>query len=127
MVPQDLPQGLMWLRKAAEAGLADAQYNLGGYYKVGCGVQQDFKEAFEWFKKAADQGFFGGQYELGVLYGYGAGTEKDLDQAEYWTAKAAGQGFSKAQEFLEEIKVEKAKEHKNMGYPLTENVSRSFD
>ena len=40
----------------AEAGDADAQYNLGLMYVLGEGVEQDFKEAVKWYQKAADQG-----------------------------------------------------------------------
>ena len=40
----------------AEAGDADAQYNLGWMYDEGEGVEQDFKEAVKWYQKAADQG-----------------------------------------------------------------------
>jgi len=45
------------LRKAAEQGDAEAQYNLGVRYANGEGVPEDYKEAVKWFRKAAEQGF----------------------------------------------------------------------
>ena len=43
-------------RVAAEAGLVDAQFNLGGMYDVGLGVPQDYAEAAKWYGRAAEQG-----------------------------------------------------------------------
>ena len=44
------------IKAKAEAGDADAQFNLGVMYRKGQGMEQDYKEAFKWWKKAADQG-----------------------------------------------------------------------
>ena len=43
-------------RKAAEQGLANAQFNLGVMYHKGRGVPQSYEEAAKWFRKAAEQG-----------------------------------------------------------------------
>ena len=43
------------LRKVAEQGDAEAQYNLGIMYANGRGVTQDDKEAVTWFRKGAEQ------------------------------------------------------------------------
>ena len=45
-----------WDRKAAERGLADAQFILGFMYENGYGVEQDLRKAREWYQKAANQG-----------------------------------------------------------------------
>src|SRR5277367_6058522 len=50
-------RGLMYLRKAADQGNADAQFNLGGMYEKGYQLPQDYAEAAEWYRKAADQGY----------------------------------------------------------------------
>lgn len=42
--------------KAAEWGLAEAQYDLGCCYHLGHGVGKDMTEAAKWWKKAAEQG-----------------------------------------------------------------------
>ena len=43
-------------RPLADAGDADAQYNLGQSYRLGRGVPVDPQLAESWFKRAADQG-----------------------------------------------------------------------
>ena len=47
-VPQDDEQAASWFRKAAEQGVAEAQYNLGKMYDEGRGVPQDDKQAVFW-------------------------------------------------------------------------------
>ena len=56
-VPLDYAHALIWLRKAAEQGYADAQNNLGVMYRDGShGVPEDYAQALVWCLKAADQG-----------------------------------------------------------------------
>ena len=61
----------------AEAGDAEAQYNLGVMYHQGLGVEHDFREAVKWYQKAADQGYENGQSNLGVMYGMGKGVDQN--------------------------------------------------
>ena len=50
-VAQDYAEAIAdWYRKAAEAGHAQAQFNLGTMYREGHGVAQDDAEAFRWFR-----------------------------------------------------------------------------
>ena len=56
-VAQSYEKAVEWYRKAAEQGLARAQYNLGCMYENGTGVAQSYEKAVEWYQKAADQGF----------------------------------------------------------------------
>ena len=55
-VPQDFTQAAEWYRRAAEQGLADAQYNLASIYANGDGINTDFAAAYLWFTLAAGQG-----------------------------------------------------------------------
>jgi len=43
------------VKLAAEAGDANAQYDLGGMYEEGQGVEQNYEVALKWYRKAADQ------------------------------------------------------------------------
>ncbi len=52
-VPQDDAEAARWYRKAAEQGLAKAQYRLGIMYYKGQGVPQDYVQAHMWFNLAA--------------------------------------------------------------------------
>ena len=49
-------EAVKWIRKAAEQGIADAQFALGACYQSGTGVTQNIAEAKKWYQKAADQG-----------------------------------------------------------------------
>ena len=52
-VTQDYAEALQWYRKAAEQGVADAQYNLVSMYYDGQGVTQDYVQAYIWLNIAA--------------------------------------------------------------------------
>jgi len=43
------------LRKAADQGHVNAQYNLGTMYENGWGVPENWSEAMRWYRSAADQ------------------------------------------------------------------------
>jgi TPR repeat protein len=45
-----------WFTRAADKGIAQAQYNLGIFYENGNGVQPDIEQAREWYQRAAAQG-----------------------------------------------------------------------
>ena len=85
------------LRKDAETGKAQAQYDLGVMYSFGQGVEKDFAEAVKWYRKAAEQGHATAQHNLGVMYQDGQGVEKDYAKALKWYRKAADQGKASAQ------------------------------
>jgi len=99
-VPKDVTKAALWFRKAAEQGLADAQYNLAGAYSDGEGVPLDYAQAAIWFRKAAEQGDAGAQINLGASYQIGQGVPQDYAQAAVWCRKAAEQGNAEAQFFL---------------------------
>jgi TPR repeat protein len=81
----------------AHAGVAEAQYRLGGMYAEGREVAQDSGEAARWHRKAADQGHAGAMHALGLMYAAGRGVHKDLDAALRWHFKAAEAGYAEAQ------------------------------
>jgi len=54
-----------WYCKAADQGIADAQFNLGNMFAQGRGVAQSDVEAARWYRKAADQGDAIAQNNLG--------------------------------------------------------------
>lgn len=56
-----------WYRKAAETGLAKAQYNLGLCFQNGIGVKKDINEAIKWYLKAAEQGYPDAESKMGYL------------------------------------------------------------
>lgn len=71
----------MWCKKAADQGLAYAQYLLGFCYHSGQGVEKNEKLEAEWFQKSADQGNELAQHQLGICYRDGIGVDKDPKKA----------------------------------------------
>ena len=67
-VAKDLEQAVVWYRRSAEQGYAEAQYNLGVKYANGQGVEQDTKEAIRWLQKAVKQGDEDARSALGHIY-----------------------------------------------------------
>ena len=52
-VEQDYAKAMEWYRKAADRGLADAEYSVGVLYENGWGVTKDIDRAKGWYQKAA--------------------------------------------------------------------------
>jgi hypothetical protein len=88
-VTQDYTEAFRWYRKAADQGVAGAQYNLGVMYHHGQGVTQDYAEAARWYRKAADQGHAAAQFVLGLMYDNGQGVTQDYAEAHMWLNLAA--------------------------------------
>ncbi len=106
-VPQDPTLAKDWIRKAlpfiqkaAAAGEAWAQADLGSLYEDGLVVAKSDAEAARWYQRAAEQGYAGAQTNLGVMYATGTGVRRDRDEAIKWLRKAAAQGDRVAKENL---------------------------
>ena len=69
------------LRKAAELGSGEAQYNLGYLLQSGALGDKKPKEAIEWFKRSSDNNFNDGHYALMMAYGNGDGVEQNSEKA----------------------------------------------
>ena len=83
-------------REAAEAGDADAQFELGEVYASRSG-ETNTVEAIKWYKKAAEQGHAKAHYKLGVSYAELTGHRQE-SQDSY--RRAAEMGVPEAQLWL---------------------------
>ena len=83
------PTDIAELRVKANAGNADAQYNLGVWYRFGQGVPQDSAQGAAWIRKSAEQGHIGAQFNLGLMYSLGQGVPTDYVEAHQWLNLAA--------------------------------------
>lgn len=90
-VKKDPATSARHFRRAAESGLAIAQFNLANAYDNGEGLPQDYGEAAFWYRKAANQNEAEAQFCLGYFYEKGLGMEKDTAQALLWYRRAAEQ------------------------------------
>jgi len=83
-------------RPLAEAGNADAQFNLGQAYKLGRGVPANAGLAQSWYQKAARQGHEQAQVNVGLLLYNGGRKQEALP----WIRKAVELGDPRAQYIL---------------------------
>lgn len=103
-VPQDVGRGMVWLRKAAEAGHAPAQFVvgvmvLGGQYPGAQGP--DPARAADWLTRAAKQDCPGAAGVLSGMYLAGApGLARDTAQGMQWLRRAAEGGDVLSQAML---------------------------
>ncbi|CDS08728.1 hypothetical protein LRAMOSA10089 [Lichtheimia ramosa] len=56
VLPQSDEQAYIWAHRAAEMGLAKAEYAVGYFTEVGIGTISDPDEAFVWYTRAAEHG-----------------------------------------------------------------------
>ena len=105
-VEMDEITAIKWLRKSADQGNRDAQFEMGVAYYWGfkrtTGIDKDLKISYEYLLKAANQGHVGAQTWIGDMHEKGKGTVKDWDKAVYWYKKAAAQGDEGSKKRLQE-------------------------
>jgi GAF domain-containing protein len=95
------PQSLADLRKLADQGDADAQWQMGIRYHNGEDVPRDDVQAMQWFLRAAEQGHVTAQATLGAYYWAGRGVSEDLSKAYFWSAIALAEGDENSKSRLE--------------------------
>src|SRR6516225_1200877 len=66
-------QAAALLARRANAGNAEAQYQLASLYRSGRGVPPDEALAFKWMKAAAEHGHAKAEFNLGAMYLSGRG------------------------------------------------------
>ena len=115
--------GVMWLKKSAAQGNADAENLLGDCYSHGWGVGKNADAAAKHYRSAAEKGHGEAAEEIGKWYRRGIGVEKDMaeafrfymiaakagsDEAQFWVGKFYAEGwggvakdYSKAVEWYE--------------------------
>jgi TPR repeat protein len=84
-----------WL-PLAEAGMVEAQYNIGLMYEHGQGYDVDLAAAHPWYLKAAEGGYARAQYRVAEMYEEGEGIRTDLIQAHFWFRQAGDQRYENA-------------------------------
>lgn len=89
------------LRKLADQGDAEAQWQLGVLYHDGDSVPKDDVKAVEWFQRAAEQGYVRAESTLGAYYWAGRGVPRDFSKAYFWSQLALAQGDENSKSRLE--------------------------
>jgi localization factor PodJL len=89
--------GIMLLRRAADRGLAMAQYRMAKLYERGEGVPTDLNVARQWTERAAAAGNRRAMHDLGVYFARGEGAPLDEGAAFRWFRQAAELGVADSQ------------------------------
>ncbi len=89
------------LRRLADQGDPDAQYQLGILYHDGSTVPRSDAQAVQWFQRAAEQGYVRAQSTLGAYYWAGRGVPQDYSKAYFWSQLALAQGDQNSKSRLE--------------------------
>ena len=94
---RDLKRAEVWIKGAADAGSAEAQYYLAKIYDAGTEGKHPNKEIVSVLERSAEQGFAPAQVMLGKIYQFGRrGISKDLKKARMWYEMAAAKGAGEA-------------------------------
>jgi TPR repeat protein len=88
---KDTAKALFWFSKAAKAGGAIAQYELGDMYYHATGVAKDDVLAAGWYQKAADKSDDDAMFYLALMYDEGEGVPKDHAKAIALYKQASGE------------------------------------
>jgi len=96
-VRKNFSKALAMYVAAAQAGDAEAQFNVGTYLENGIGTVRDPKAAVAWHMRSAQQKYPSGQYALGRCFSEGIGVAKSEKKAQRYFLLAAKQGDSDAQ------------------------------
>jgi len=91
-VPQDVPQALRLLGRAATAGHGPAALFLGNVYDEGLNITADRTRALAYYRAAAAAGQAEGFYQLGGAYAAGKGVKRDYAEGLAWLILAAQRG-----------------------------------
>ena len=86
----------LW-RRAAEAGVPEAQLRLGEAFEQGLGVTADASEALRFYRMAAEQGLAVARHRLASIYDAGVLVPRDASEAATWYRLAAEQGYAPSQ------------------------------
>ncbi len=90
--------GLELIRRAANLGHPQAQFDLGRFYEEGeVGLAKTLPEARRWFERAASSGNTKAMHSLALMYYQGSGGPQNLTSAAEWFKRAAELGFADSQ------------------------------
>ena len=87
----DVKSALPLIKKAAELGQPEAQFNYALFFQQGIEVEKNDSIANLWLLKSAEQGSVNAQFKIAYSYAVGRGTSKDMKKAFYWSVQCANQ------------------------------------
>jgi localization factor PodJL len=113
------PAGLDRLRRAANMGLAAAQFDLSKAYLTGTlGVKKDEAESRRWTERAAQAGDSRAMHNLGLAFFHGSGGPMNKTTAAQWFRRAADLGMGDSQYNLASLY--------EQGYGVSQNPAEAY-
>lgn len=103
-IAADTAKAAEWILKAADRGMALAEYNAGILHTHALGVPWNPFEAFRWFRTAAEKDQPAALYIYGLLHTDGLLIRPDWGRAWSLVAEAASKGYEPAKEMLVEFR-----------------------
>jgi hypothetical protein len=91
---KDPQAGAGWMLRAAEAGSAQAAFNVGVMYEQGFVVERNSTRAAEWYRKAAAANLPTAKHNLALLLRVGKGMARNGEEAVELLRAAARQGMA---------------------------------
>jgi len=85
-------EGMRWLRKAEDTGMALATYNIGVMLRDGYSGERDLVGALKCFENAAQGGYLIAIRNAGLMYFNGQGCDKNQKKGHEWLFLAAQKG-----------------------------------
>ncbi|WP_452227630.1 tetratricopeptide repeat protein [Lacinutrix sp. MEBiC02404] len=89
LLVQNFEKSYPLIKKSAELGNAEAQYNLGVSLEYGYGIEKNELKAFEWYLKSAEQAWNDGLYKMMMAHATGKNAEMNYDKAFEYALKCA--------------------------------------
>lgn len=98
-------EAIIYYKKAAALGSAEALCSLGEIYNEGMGVEEDLYIALNYYKEAAEKGDAKAMFNLGEILNQENEKLQNRQEALFWYQKSAEYGYDMAQRRIGEIYV----------------------
>lgn len=101
---EDPEEAVKWFRKASDAGVPEASFELAQKMYTGDGIEENPEEAYRLVLKTANETDLPEAWALlGFMYGQGDPVEEDMEKCRELLAKAADMGSEYAQSLLDQF------------------------
>lgn len=124
--PENLPAALSACQQAAQAGDAQAQYELGEFYYQGKGGERDLPRALGYFEQASLQGHAQAQYQLGLMFSRGEGVQANNIQAYIVLKMAAVNGSEEALDAADEVSANMQRDELEVATQVLGQIFRKY-
>ncbi|PJI48581.1 MAG: hypothetical protein CTR55_13020 [Pseudomonas sp.] len=125
-VPEQLQQALASCQQAANAGDAQAQFELGEFFYTGERAPRDFQAALHWYEKASLQGHADAQLRLGTMFFRGEGVKANNVQAYIVLKMAAVNGAEDAMDSADLVAEQMSKDELDIATKVLGQIFRNY-